>query len=255
MSMPELESVVAFLDDLLEVRGHPDYRTALNGLQVAGPERIGHVASAVDASVATIDRARDIGADLMVVHHGAFWGGLQPLVGRQLARVGTLIRNGIALYSAHLPLDAHPEVGNCAILIREIGLEPEGRFGEFEGVSLGFRAPAGDLPLAELADRVRRAVGGGPVRVIEGAGPGSGDVAVVTGGGGSFIPAAAAAGVRTLVTGEGSHHTFVDAHELGVNVIYAGHYATETFGVRALGDRLREAFGIEHSFIDVPSGL
>lgn len=253
--MPELESVVGFLNELLGVEGHPDYRTALNGLQVGGPAGVDHVATAVDASVATIGRASDVGADLLIVHHGTFWGGVEPLVGRQLERVSGLIEGKVALYSAHLPLDAHPEVGNCAILIREIGLEPTDRFGEFEGAPLGFRASAGDLPLEDLVERVRGAIGGGRVQVIEGAGPTSGDVAVVTGGGGSFIPAAAAAGVRTLVTGEGSHHTFIDAHELGVNVIYAGHYATETFGVRALGELLVRKFGVTHTFIDIPSGL
>lgn len=251
----ELESIVAFLDELLDVAGHPDYPTALNGLQVEGPPAVDHVVSSVDASEATIAAAAAEGADLLLVHHGAFWSGLGPVVGRRYRRLRGLIDNGIALYSAHLPLDAHPDVGNCALLMRAIGLEPTARFGSYEGAPIGWRGDGGGMGIQELRERVSAAVGGGPVRVIEGAGPDVGEVAVVTGGGGSFIGEAAAAGVGTLVTGEGSHHTFTDAHELGVNVLYAGHYATETFGVRALGEVLARRFGVTHTFVDLPSGL
>ncbi len=251
----ELESVVYFMDDLLGIPEHPDYRTALNGLQVEGPSEIRHVVSAVDTSTLTIDAAANAGADLMVVHHGTFWGGLEPITGRHYGRLRALFDHGIALYSAHLPLDAHPEFGNCALLTRELGFEPVERFGEFEGAPLGWRVETKGLPLEELADRLSTAVGGGPVHTIAGAGQDTAVVAVVTGGGGSFITDAASAGVDTLITGEGSHNTFTDAHELGVNVLYAGHYATETFGVRALGQELARRFEIAHTFVDVPSGL
>ena len=251
----ELESIVGFLDDLLDVRQHPDYPTAMNGLQVDGPERVARVVSAVDTSETTVAAAAAESADLLLVHHGAFWDGAGPVVGRRYRRLHALLHHEIALYSAHLPLDAHPGVGNCALLMRAIGLEPEGRFGTYEGAPIGWRAPTSGLSLAVLRERVTEAVGGGPVRVIQGAGPDAGDVAVVTGGGGSFIAEAAASGVTTLVTGEGAHHTFTDAHEFGVNVLYAGHYATETFGVRALGEELANRFGVTHTFVDVPSGL
>lgn len=251
----ELERVVGFLDELLDVRAHPDYRTALNGLQVDGPDRVKVVASAVDTSEATITAAVDAGADLMLVHHGTFWGGLEPLVGRQFRRIRALITNEVALYSAHLPLDAHPEFGNCALLMRALDLDPSERFGEYEGAPIGWRTPSTDLTLDELTRRLSVALGGGPVHTIEGAGPKAGEVAVVTGGGGSFIAAAAAEGIDTLVTGEGAHNTFTDARELGVNVLYGGHYATETFGVRALGDELARRFDVDHTFVDVPSGL
>jgi dinuclear metal center YbgI/SA1388 family protein len=253
--MPELESIVGFLDRLLGVPEHPDYPTALNGLQVAGPDRVGRVVSAVDTSEATIAAAAAEQADLLLVHHGAFWGGLAPVTGRRYRKLHALFRGDIALYAAHLPLDAHPEFGNCALLMRAIGLEPEDRFGMYGTTPIGWRADAGALALEDLRLRVSAAVGGGPVRLIEGAGPEAGHVAVVTGGGGSFIEEAASEGVTTLVTGEGAHHTFTDAHELGVNVVYAGHYATETFGVRALGDELARRFDVSHAFVDVPSGL
>ncbi len=251
----ELESIVGFLDDLLEVRSHPDYPTALNGLQVEGSDMVRRVATAVDTSEATITAAGETEADLLLVHHGAFWSGLRPVTGRRYRRLRALIRNDISLYSVHLPLDSHPEFGNCALLMRALGLEPRERFGTYEGAPLGWRSPTDGMVLDDLRERVSAAVGGGPVRVIAGAGADVGDVAVITGGGGSFIEQAAREGVTTLVTGEGAHHTFTDAHEFGVNVLYAGHYATETFGVRALGGELAARFDVSHTFVDVPSGL
>lgn len=251
----ELERIVGFLDDVLGTATHPDYPTALNGLQVGGSGQVAVAVSAVDASEATIEAAIALDADLMLVHHGTFWGGLQPLVGRHFRRARALIRHDLALYSAHLPLDAHPTFGNCALLMRAMDLEPAERFGEYDGAPIGWRTSTTDLSLDSLSDRLSDAVGGGPVQAIEGAGPMAGEVAVVTGGGGSFIDAAARAGIDTLVTGEGAHNTFTDAHELGVNVLYGGHYATETFGVQALGDELARRFGVVHTFVDLPSGL
>lgn len=251
----KLESIVGFLDDLLDVDTHPDYRTALNGLQVQGTGDVNVVVSAVDTSEATISAAVDEGADLLLVHHGAFWGGLEPLLGRHYRRMRALITKDLALYSAHLPLDAHPEFGNCALLMRALDLEPHARFGEYEGAPIGWRTSTAGLSLDELSRRLSGVTGAEDVKVIAGAGPSAGEVAVVTGGGGSFIGDAARAGIDTLVTGEGAHHTFTDAHELGVNVLYGGHYATETFGVRALGDELARRFGVTHTFVDVPSGL
>jgi len=250
----KLESLVAFLDEALGIPHHPDYPTALNGLQVGGVETVSRVAAAVDTSVRTISAAAAGGAQLMVVHHGAFWDGLRPITGRRLDRVRGLLDGGVALYSAHLPLDAHPTLGNCAILMREIGLEPTERFGSHEGAPLGWSAETGNLALTDLRARVEEAVAG-PVQVIAGGGEEAGRVAVVTGGGGSFLTRAAAEGVGTLITGEGGHHTFVDAHELGINLIYAGHYATEVFGVKALGGLIEAEFGLDWFFVDDPSGL
>lgn len=252
-----LESVLQFCDDLLGVEGHPDYPPALNGLQVDGaPGRPVHrVAAAVDASEAVLARAAAAEVDLLVVHHGLFWGGLRPVTGRHYRKLSHLIRSGTALYSVHLPLDAHPDVGNSALLARAMGLEVDGPFGEYKGVTIGWRGRTPEPWTPEtLVARTGAAVDG-PARVM-GDGPTEiRTVAVVTGSGASFLPDAAAAGIDALVTGEAAHHNYMDACELGVHLVLAGHYATETFGVRALVDRIAERFGVESLFIDDPSGL
>jgi len=261
----ELHALVEYLDGYLDIPGHPDYPRALNGLQVGGPDpspglgtkeggRIRRVAAAVDTSESVVRSAVEAEAQLLLVHHGLFWDGLRPLTGRRFRRVEPLIRAGVALYSAHLPLDAHPEVGNCILLSQALGLEVKGRFGEYEGRPVGFWGTPAEWDLASLASRFEGVVDG-PVQVLDGGPDSLGKVAVVTGGGGSFIEEAARQGIDALVTGEGSHHTFVDAHELGVHVLYGGHYATETFGVRALAAHLGERFDLEWTFLDHPSGL
>lgn len=253
----ELEVVLAFVSDLLDIENHPDYPTALNGLQVAAPagRPVRRIAAAVDASEAIITRAVEAEADLLLVHHGLFWGGLQPLTGRRFRKVERLIRAGVALLSVHLPLDAHPEVGNGALLSRAIGLEPTEPFGAFQGVSIGWAAHlSSPWTPDELEDRVSAAVGGRVQRM--GHGPAEvRSVAVVTGSGASFLEEAAARGIDALVTGEAAHHNYADACELGVHLLLGGHYATETFGVRALADRIAERFQIDSLFLDDPSGL
>jgi dinuclear metal center YbgI/SA1388 family protein len=254
----ELESVLQYLDEYLGVADHPDYPTALNGLQVQGPDRVEHVCVAVDASEETIRAAAAAEADLLLVHHGLFWSGLRRLTGRRFRKVAALVRGEVGLYSVHLPLDAHPDVGNCALLARALGLEASERFGEYEGAPIGWCGSWADgegaRARSELEGRLAEVVDG-PVRLLAGGPPRVERVGVVTGGGGSFIEDAARAGLDTLVTGEGSHHTYVDAMELGVNVLYGGHYATETFGVRALADHLAGRFGLRWTFLDFPSGL
>ena len=251
----KLESILQYLDGYLSVGGHPDSPHALNGLQVDGPEEVGHIVVAVDASEATIAEAVELEADLLIVHHGLFWKGLEPLTGRHYRKVRRLIEGSVALYSCHLPLDSHAEVGNCALLARALGLEPEGQFGTYEGVDLGWW---GTLPepttAADLTVELEEMLGG-PVHLIEG-GPGRIEkVGVVTGGGASFIEDAVDAGLDALVTGEGSHHSHFDAMELGITVLFGGHYATETFGVRALGAHLEDRFGLSWEFVDHPTGL
>ena len=190
----KLESLLQYMDGYLQVTGHPDYSVALNGLQVAGPEEVHVVVTAVDASAASIEAAAALGADLMIVHHGLFWGGLEPIVGRHHRRIAALLEAGIALYSCHLPLDAHPEVGNCAILGRRIGLDLEGRLGQYHGAELGWW---GRLPepsdIEGLSKRVSEAVGGG-VRALPGGPKRVERVGVLTGGGGSFVGEAAELG-------------------------------------------------------------
>jgi dinuclear metal center YbgI/SA1388 family protein len=251
----KLEAVLQYLAEYLQVAGHPDYPGALNGLQVEGREEVRHVVAAVDASEAVIREAIERGADLLVVHHGLFWGGSQPLTGRLMRRVRPLIEAGVSLWSCHLPLDGHPDVGNSALLARALGVELDGRFAAYEGAAVGWHGrldPALDPPtLRARAEEVL----GGPVRLLEGGPERIERVGVVTGAGASFVGEAADLRLDVLVTGEASHHTFFDAKELGIHVLLGGHYATETFGVRALAEHLAERFGLGWDFVDQPTGL
>ena len=249
----ELQDIAAYLDDYLGVAEHPDYRNALNGLQVEGDPGVERIAAAVDASEQTLRAAAAADVDLLLVHHGLFWGGLQPLVGRHHRKVRTLLESGLSLYSAHLPLDSHPEVGNCAVLARALAVDLEGRFGSFEGAPIGWWGR-----LEEQRDTFQERLGaviGAPVHLIPGGPERMERVGVLTGGGGSMIEEAVHAGLDTFITGEGSHHTHFDAMELGINVFYAGHYATETWGVRALAMHLEGQFGLPWEFLDFPTGL
>ena len=251
----KLESILQYLDIYLAVAEHPDYAAALNGLQVAGPQEIEQVVVAVDATEASIAEAAERGADLMIVHHGLFWGGLEPLTGRHFRKVRMLIEGGIALYSCHLPLDSHAEVGNCALLARALGLELQGQFGDYNGTPIGWwgtladaTTPSGlSTQLSEVLDAPIHLIEGGPEHVER--------VGVLTGGGASFVQDAIAAGLDALVTGEGGHHSHFDAVELGITMLFGGHYATETFGVRALGLHLEQRFGLPWQFVDQPTGL
>jgi dinuclear metal center YbgI/SA1388 family protein len=250
------ESLLQYLDRYLSVPGHPDYPRAFNGLQVEGPDEIGKVVACVDASEASISAAAERGADLLLVHHGLFWDGLVPVVGRRRRKLHLLLERGIALYSAHLPLDAHAEVGNCILLARALGLKPLGRFGRHEGIEIGWWGTLGDPEDPErFRDRVAAAVGGGRVHWVPGGPSQVEKVGVVTGAGGSFVGEAVSAGLDALVTGEGAHHHHFDAMEEGIHLFLAGHYATETFGVRALAQHLGERFGLEWDFLEQPTGL
>jgi len=249
----ELTALASYLDGYLRVADVPDAPHAVNGLQVANAGTVSRVAAAVDLCEATVRMAAEQGADLLLVHHGLFWRGLEPLTGRAHRRVAGLIAQNIALYSAHLPLDLHPEVGNNAVLARRLGISLRGEFGEEYGVRIGVWGEvevtrhALERQLAALTGSAPRLLAFGPERVRR--------VGVVTGAAGSMIPQAAAAGLDTFVTGEGPHHTYFDAEELKVNVYYAGHYATETVGVKALAEHLHERFHLPWTFLDHPTGL
>ncbi|MDE2874734.1 MAG: Nif3-like dinuclear metal center hexameric protein [Gemmatimonadota bacterium] len=248
-----LAEIVGFLDEYLDVDGFPDYANALNGLQVAGPERVRRFAVAVDASESVIESVRDR-ADLLIVHHGLFWSGLQPLTGPHFRRVKALTESGTALYSAHLPLDGHPEVGNAAVLARKLGLATPEPFGRYRGTHIGCCGTVAATPLADLAASLA-AMTGDRVRTLPGGPDEVTDVGIVTGGGASMLPEAAGRGLDVLITGEASHHHAIDAAEMGVSVLLGGHYATEVWGVRAVMDLLEDRFGIEGCFVDSPTGL
>ena len=248
-----LNDLVGYCDDLLDVRGIPDAPEALNGLQVANGGEVHRIAAAVDVCAATIRMAAEQGADCLIVHHGLFWGGNRPLVGPQLDRVAALIRHNIALYGVHLPLDCHPELGNAPLLARALGVEIRGAFGSWHEQPFGVW---GELPLDRqaLGERLTRLLNAPPKAMLFGP-PTVRRVGIATGAAGSLIPQAAAAGLDTLITGEGNHHTYFDAEELRLNVYYGGHYATETFGVRALAEHLGAKFGLPWVFLDHPTGL
>lgn len=251
--MADLTTIAAHLDDILRIDEIPDYPGALNGLQLAGGREVGKVAAAVDASLPVVREAVEAGADLLVVHHGLFWSGAQPIVGGHYDKLKAAVGAGLAIYSCHVPLDVHPELGNNALLAGELGLADAQPFFEWKGIQLGLRA-VWDGSLDDLAGRVERAVGA-RVHVCRGGGDEARTVGLITGGAGGEIGAVAAAGIDTFVTGEGPHWSFTAAEDLGVNIIYGGHYATETFGVRALAAHLAEEFGVAHEFIDRPTGL
>ena len=249
----QLGEVVSYLDGYLRIADIPDAPNALNGLQLANAGEVTRVAAAVDLCEATVRLAVGQGADLMLVHHGLFWGGLEPLTGRRYRRVVGLVKNNVALYSAHLPLDLHPDVGNNAVLARQVGVTVRGTFGEEYGIAIGVWGEIDDRRtsiaqrLADLLGAAPRLLPFGPERARR--------VGIVTGAGGSLIRQAAAAGLDTYITGEGPHHTFFDAEELGLNVFYAGHYATETVGVKALAGHLQTRFDLPWTFLDHPTGL
>ncbi len=247
------ETLWLWLADRFQLAEHADYSTALNGLQVEGPKEIRRIAVSVDVSEEVISAAVEANADLLIVHHGLFWGGLQPLTGRHFRKVRRLVEARLALWACHLPLDGDLELGNGALLARAVGVESLESFGDYKGWPIGvagvWRGARSDL----VAGAAK--VLGGPVQVIDGGPERVERVAVITGSGSSFLPAMVESGIDTLLTGEGNHHTYVDAHELGVNILYGGHYRTEVFGVRALAEELSRTFDLDWTFLDFPSGL
>jgi dinuclear metal center YbgI/SA1388 family protein len=248
-----LADLAAYLDDYLQTATVVDAPEALNGLQVENSGTVRRVAAAVDACEATIEMAAAEKADLLLVHHGLFWGGATPLAGPTYRRVAGLIRNDVAVYSSHLPLDRHPEVGNAPVLARQLGMTIRGDFGVYRGQTVGVW---GDLNTSrdEFVERVARVTGQTP-RVL-GFGPDRVHrIGIVTGAGGGEIRQAAAASLDTYLTGEGPHWSYFDAEELRLNVLYAGHYATETVGVKALAEHLQAKYGLPWVFLDHPTGL
>ena len=247
-----IHSISAYLDELLRTRETPDYPNALNGLQVENTEAITRIGAAVDASLESIGVAAKRGCNLLLVHHGLFWEGNRAITGRHYQRLKLLLDRGMALYASHLPLDVHPDLGNNVLLARALDVKVTGSFGDFQGQPLGIR---GSLVAScdELAARLEALLGN--VRLIAGGREVIREIGIITGSAGSMIAAAAAAGLDAFITGEGNHHTYFDAMEHGINVYYGGHYATETFGVRALAENAGRKFNLPWEFFDLPTGL
>jgi dinuclear metal center YbgI/SA1388 family protein len=254
-----LETIKSYLDALLDVARIRDYPPALNGVQVGHRGPVTRLAAAVDASHRTITAAAATGANLLLVHHGLFWNGLQPLTGPHLTRVRALLDADLALYAAHLPLDAHETYGNSRLLAGELGLAVSGGFARHETIDCGVRGEA-DLDTEALVARVRAwaaPLGHHTVASAIPAGHRTRRYAICSGSGAQVetLREAYATGVDTLIVGEGPHWSAVDAPERGLVIIYAGHYATETLGVRALTSHLAERFGLPWTFVPAPTGL
>lgn len=253
MATASLSTIVRYCDRVLRPDKFQDYDGAVNGLQVENKGRVTRLAAAVDATFATIQLALASRADLLLVHHGLFWSTRQPWTGHNYELMRLLLGNDLAVYSSHLPLDAHPRLGNNAQLCAALGLRNLTPFFWHHDQPVGLKTKT-RLALEELKERLHAATGAQP-RVIP-AGPSYCQrVGVVTGGAGSDLRQAADEGLDTFITGEGPHWTFALAEELQVNVLYGGHYATETFGVKALAEELSAKFEVPWSFIDYPTGL
>jgi dinuclear metal center YbgI/SA1388 family protein len=251
--MANRDEIVRFLDERLEIRKVQDRSS--NGLQVAGRAEVQKLAVATDAAMATYERAAAEGCDMLLVHHGLIWGGIQYVTHRNHRHLKFLLERDLNLYAAHLPLDLHPEIGNNALLAKGLGLAAARPFGDYHGERIGISGElARPLTAPEIADRLATLVGGAP-KILP-FGPASNrTVAVVSGAGGSTFTEAAEAGVDCFVTGEASHQIFHEAREGGVNVVLLGHYLSETIGVRALGGEASARFGVPAIFIDEPTGF
>jgi dinuclear metal center YbgI/SA1388 family protein len=248
-----LPRVVHYCDRHLQTLAIADWPGAANGLQVENRRGVSRLAAAVDASLATVRMAIDAGADLLLVHHGLFWTPRQPWTGPNYRLLRLLVEHDLAVYSAHLPLDVHPRWGNNARLCAALGFKKCQPFFFEQGLHVGLRT----LTSRDRQDMSRclQRVLGQPPRLLPGGPPICRHIGVVTGGAGDQLSLAAQEGVDTLITGEGKHWTYALAEELGINVFYGGHYATETFGVKALSTHLARHFRLDHIFLDHPTGL
>lgn len=259
MSGHQLAEIAGYLDELLAIATTPDYPPALNGTQVGHRGPVRRIAAAVDASMRSIEMAAAADANLLLVHHGLFWNGLRPVTGAHEARLRALFTHDIAVYSAHLPLDAHSIFGNSALLAQALDLTATGLFARHQHIHCGVRGES-DLDTAALIDRVRAWAAPLGHHTIASAIPPRHRTrrwAICSGAGAQVenLREAYETGVDTLIVGEGPHWSAIDAEERGLVIIYAGHYATETLGVRALAQHLGERYDLPWTFLHAPTGL
>jgi dinuclear metal center YbgI/SA1388 family protein len=248
------DELISFLDELLEADGWPDYGP--NGLQVPGAEEVELVVTGVSAHRELFERAAEAGAQLVLCHHGIFWGDpIGPVSSQMKARLRTLFEADINLAAYHLPLDAHPDVGNNALICDGLGLERGEAFGDAKGRPVGWIGTAPEpLGVAELTERAATLFGSDPLAFDFGPAE-IRRVGVVSGGASSTVHEAIALGLDAFITGEPSEHVMADAREGGIHFLACGHYASETFGVRKLGDLLAEKFSVSHTFVDIPNPI
>ena len=250
--MASLHDLVTACQDRLGLPDFPDYDGAMNGLQVANNGTVSRIGAAVDAGLEPFRQAAARGVDFLIVHHGLFWEPSRPIVATQYEKLALLVRANLAVYSAHLPLDAHPEIGNNAVLARRLRLEPARTFSPFEGRDIGLIAHGG-ITRTELRRRLDSLFP--HVTVIEFGSQVPERIAIVTGGGASVVGSLRAAGVDTLITGELKEHIYNVAQEERLNLFACGHYATEVFGVCALAEELARKFDLPWEFIPTENPL
>ena len=248
-----LSQIVSYADEHLRVREIDDLANALNGLQVENSGAVTKIGAAVDASRRVIESAIERGVNFLIVHHGLFWPGLQPFTGGRRRMLEQILGSDLALYSVHLPLDIHSVLGNNAQLAHSLGLDDTQPFFEVKGQRIGLRIGV-RISRDELVQRLEKSLGGA-VKIFASGPAETKSIGLITGAAGSDIYAVARAGIDTFITGEAPHWAAVAAEELGINLLLGGHYATETFGVKALAAHLSERFGLPWEFIDSPTGL
>jgi dinuclear metal center YbgI/SA1388 family protein len=222
-------------------------------LQIDNSGAATRIGAAVDASTQTIHAAIERGINFLIVHHGLFWPGLQPVTGSRRGMFEHAFRHDLALYSAHLPLDIHSVLGNNAQLAKALGLENTEPFFEKKGQCIGLKATA-KVSRADLAQKLEHSLGS-PVKLFAAGPEQTQTIALITGGAGSEIYEVAGEGVDTFITGEAPHWAAIAAEELGINLLLGGHYATETFGVKSLAAHLSDRFDLPWEFLDFPTGL
>jgi dinuclear metal center YbgI/SA1388 family protein len=251
--MTSLAEIVDYTNDFLRIREIGDWGNALNGLQIENSGHVTKIGASVDASTRVLAAAAKQNVDLVIVHHGLFWLGLQPVTGALHRQLELAFENNIALYSAHLPLDLHSEVGNNAQLAAALGLTSIQPFFEEKGQLIGLKARV-SMPRNEVDHKLQKALTG-PVKAFMFGPRKTGTIGIITGGAGSEIYKIAQEGIDTFITGEAPHWAAVAADELKMNLLLGGHYATEVFGVKALAAHLSKRFKIPWAFIDCPTGL
>lgn len=251
--MASLSEIVGYANEYLRIREIGDWDNALNGLQIENSGQVTKIGSAVDVSTRVLTKAAKQHVDLLIVHHGLFWPGLQPITRALHRQLKLAFENNIALYSAHLPLDLHPVVGNNAQLAAALSLRSTTPFFEEKGQLIGLKARSSQSR-DELIRKVRKALGG-PVKAFNFGPKKANTIGIITGGAGSEIYRVAQEKIDMFVTGEAPHWAAVAAEELGINLVLGGHYATETFGVKALAAHLSKRFKVPWEFIDCPTGL
>ena len=251
--MPTLSEIVEYANEYLCIREIEDWPNALNGLQIENSGRVTKIGAAVDVSSRVLTAAARKDVDLLIVHHGLFWPGLRSVSGSLRRQLKLAFENDIALYSAHLPLDLHAEAGNNAQLASALGLKSTKPFFEEKGRLIGVRSKISGSR-DDLIRKLRKVLGG-PVKAFNFGLKNPKNVGIVTGGAGGEIYRVAADKIDIFVTGEAPHWAAVAAEEVGINLLLGGHYATETFGVKALAARLSKRFKLPWEFLNFPTGL